>query len=64
MTDWKRLYEATLVERKMLNSRMAQAADYDKALGRLELSPNGDDYNAILAILRGQAYSMPVDEGR
>jgi hypothetical protein len=40
------------------------ARRYDDALSALEIPPNGDDYNAIMALLNGGAYEAPTAGGR
>jgi len=63
MQDYRELYEITVAERKMLSGRMVAAIEYAKELDRLEIAPNGDDFNALLDILGGKP-RQPQTEGR
>lgn len=42
----------------------AAVAQYDAELNRLEIAPNGDDYNAIVGMFNGAPYAAPHVEGR
>ena len=37
---------------------------YDEALNALDIPPNGDDYNALFALLQGGNYEAPTSSGR
>ncbi|WP_378952124.1 hypothetical protein [Mesorhizobium sp. ANAO-SY3R2] len=43
---------------------IANASRYDAELNRLQLAPNGDDYNAIMEMLGGAPYRTPHVKGR
>lgn len=62
--DYKELYELTLAERRQINERLAHALRYDAELNRLEIAPNGDDYNALTEMLAGGRFRAPHTEGR
>lgn len=62
--DWKKMFEDAVAERRLINERIARAYDYDKALNRLELSPNGDDYNALIEIIGDGKVRLPTAKGR
>jgi hypothetical protein len=44
--------------------RLARVVAYDVELQRLELPPNGDDYNAVHQLLLGGELLLPEKEGR
>jgi hypothetical protein len=46
------------------NEAQANVAKYDAELNRLEIAPNGDDYNAIVGLMNGAAYVAPKETGR
>lgn len=46
------------------SERLDGVARYDAELNRLELSPNGDDYNNLIDILNGHDWRPPHTEGR
>lgn len=39
-------------------------ARYDQCLDAMEVPPNGDDYNAVLKILRGSPFVAPTGKNR
>lgn len=43
---------------------LRNVAKYDAELNRLEIPPNGDDYNEIMRLLSGGAYEAPKPTGR
>lgn len=43
---------------------IANADRYEAAMNELELPANGDDFNAIMEMLRGAPYRPPHTEGR
>lgn len=47
-----------------MKQRLTAVVAYDVELNRLELPPNGDDYNAIRGFLLGQPFELPKVEGR
>lgn len=53
-----------LVDADTSDSRIANTKRYDAEMNRLELAPNGDDYNAILEMLGGAPYRTPHMKGR
>jgi hypothetical protein len=63
-TDWKTNYQLAAADRRELNDKMANVSRYDGELNRLEIAPNGDDYNAVIAMLRGAPYRAPRTGGR
>ena len=62
--DYKELHRLAVEERRQLNDRMANVSRYDGEMDARALSPNGDDYNAIIAMLRGEPYRDPHTKGR
>lgn len=44
--------------------RVTNVGNYELALDALELPPNGDDYNAVMAMMKGGPYTPPHTEGR
>lgn len=44
--------------------RFKNVKRYVDALNRLEIAPNGDDFNAVLDMLEGAAYRDPHEGGR
>jgi len=62
--NWKELHDLAVDERRMLNDRIANVSQYDGALNQLNIPPNGDDYNAVIEMLRGAPYRAPRETGR
>ncbi|TJW14407.1 MAG: hypothetical protein E5W82_10550 [Mesorhizobium sp.] len=52
------------VDHAKVGATLANVARYDAALDDAEISPNGDDYNAIMGLLHGAEYSPPHTKGR
>lgn len=47
-----------------IENRIENVLRYDQELNRMQIAPNGDDYNAILDMLGGAPYRQPHREGR
>ena len=43
---------------------LERAKAYDAELNRLEIPPNGDDYNELMSIIAGEDVSLPTTKGR
>lgn len=57
-------YRADVNKILELDDIRENAKAYNDALNRLEIAPNGDDYNELLAIIAGADFDMPKPEGR
>lgn len=64
IAEYVKQYRADVNKILELDDIRENVKAYNDALNRLEIAPNGDDYNELLAIIAGADFDMPKLGGR